>query len=87
VLSSLSSTSPLRMRIADHYANHWVPADDIHDSRDTLDIGSQLEWNNDLAQSKDRAKNKGHAGCSCCGNPCRYHEHINEEEWRASTYC
>jgi hypothetical protein len=87
VLSSLPSTSPLRMRIADHYANHWVPADDIHDSRDTLDIGSQLEWNNDLAQSKDRAKNKGHAGCSCCGNPCRYHEHINEEEWRASTYC
>lgn len=86
VLSSLPSTSPLRMRIADHYANHWVPADDIHDSDEVLDIASRREFDNDVVQSKDRAKNRGHAGCSCCGNPCRYHEHVSEEEWKASMY-
>jgi hypothetical protein len=86
VIASLPSTSPFRMRIADHYSFHWEPEDDKHDSIRALDINSHYEFFNDVVESSARAdpdpeKTKH---CPCCGNPCRYHEHVNEEEWRAS---
>lgn len=90
VISSLPSTSPFRVRIADHYANHWEPEDDKHDSISALDIDSHRDFFNDVVESDARAKGSTEAqkleGCSCCGNPCRYHEHLNENEWRASMY-
>jgi hypothetical protein len=86
VISYLPSTSPFRIRIADHYANHWEPEDDKHDSIGVLDIATHREFHNDVVQSDVRKKTKKLDGCPCCGNPCRYHEHVNEEEWRASMY-
>jgi hypothetical protein len=85
VMAFLPSMSPFRTRIADHYANHWEPEDDKHDSISVLDITSHREFFNDIVESDARAKTRKHAGCPCCGNPCRYHEHVSEEEWRAST--
>jgi hypothetical protein len=86
VISSLPSTSPFRVRIADHYAYHWEPEDDKHDSISALDIESHREFFNDVVESCARADPEKAKHCPCCGNPCRYHEHVNEEEWRASMY-
>lgn len=86
VISSLPSTSPFRMRIADHYAMHWEPEDDKHDPVDVLDVTLHREFLGDIEKSVIRAKAMKLAGCPCCGNPCRYHEHVSEEEWRASMY-
>lgn len=88
VISSLPSTSPFRTRIADHYSNHWEPEDDKHDSISVLDIVSHREFLDDIKQSDCRAiANRFNlVGCPCCGNPCRYHEHVNEEEWKASMF-
>jgi hypothetical protein len=38
------------------------------------------------ARAKARTEAQKLEGYSCCGNPCRYHEHLNEKEWRASMY-
>ncbi|KEQ74718.1 hypothetical protein M436DRAFT_42304 [Aureobasidium namibiae CBS 147.97] len=84
VMSSLPSTSPFRMRIADHYAMHWEPEDDKHDPVDALDVTLHREFLDDIEKSVVRAKAMKLAGCPCCGNPCRYHEHASEEEWRAT---
>jgi hypothetical protein len=86
VISYLPSTSPFRMRIADHYANHWLPEDDEHDPISNMDDDTHRDFCNDKLESNVRAKAKKHDGCPCCGNPCRYHEHISEEEWMASMY-
>jgi hypothetical protein len=90
VISSLPSASPFRVRIADHYASHWEPEDDKHDSISALDIDSHRDFYNDVVESDTRMAARTDAekryGCPCCGNPCRYHEHLNEEEWRASMY-
>lgn len=86
VISSLPGTSPFRVRIADHYAHHWEPEDDKHDSISALEITSHREFFDDIKKSYARVDPDEAAGCPCCGNPCRYHEHINEEEWEASMY-
>lgn len=86
VISSLPSTSPFRMRIADHYIHHWEPEDDKHDSISALNITLHREFFDDIKKSDARADSNKLAECPCCGNPCRYHEHVSEEEWKASMY-
>ncbi|CAD0112098.1 unnamed protein product, partial [Aureobasidium uvarum] len=84
VFLHLPSSSPLRRRIVDYYANHWKPEDDRYDSIGALDIAVQREFFQEVVESENRAKANRQWGCSCCTNVCHFHEHESEQEWFAT---
>lgn len=86
VFSHLPTTSPLRRRVVEYYANHWIPEDDRYDAISALDITIHREFFREVVESENRDKAIGSSGCCCCSNVCYFHEHESEEEWFASTY-
>ncbi|KAH0031589.1 hypothetical protein KCU78_g2781, partial [Aureobasidium melanogenum] len=79
VFSKLSSSSPLYQ---------WLVETHIHHSTSLSDDQGYEEVPREFLFLICRgfAQNVDDRLCKCCHNPCDYHEHESEEEWRATCY-
>lgn len=79
-LAELPTTSTFYVWLVEHWAH-------CHSAR----LGPKMRQNEDVPQEiRDLVYNRtidgfGSRPCKCCHNPCDFHEHESEEEWKRST--
>ncbi|KAH0023807.1 hypothetical protein KCU78_g5290, partial [Aureobasidium melanogenum] len=80
-LAELPATSPFYRWMVEHWAH-------CNSNR----LGRKMRQNEDIPQELrdmvfDRpTKGFGGRPCKCCHNPCDFHEHENEEEWKRTCH-
>ncbi|KAH0361366.1 hypothetical protein KCU65_g8749, partial [Aureobasidium melanogenum] len=80
-LAELPTNSPFYRWLVEHWAH-------CNSAR----LGRKMRQNEDIPQELrdlvyDRTKDGfGSRPCKCCNNPCDFHEHESEEEWKTTCY-
>ncbi|KAI5211566.1 hypothetical protein AUEXF2481DRAFT_5246 [Aureobasidium subglaciale EXF-2481] len=77
-LLKVPQSSPLYQWSVETYINHWDPR--YHHRKPIPD--TPIDFFHDVAQGHILKTIEGQSlPCKCCHDPCRWHEHLDEEEW------
>ncbi|KAI5255242.1 hypothetical protein E4T42_01952 [Aureobasidium subglaciale] len=90
IISHLPDTDPLWKQTLESYVSHWTP--DCDDYAPGCYLDAELEdggrllpgFMHEVLKEVALRTEPNPPGCSCCSNPCTYHEHESEEEWKAT---
>lgn len=84
---NLPENSPLRMLMLQSHIWHWEPTHEV--VADAEEQSTALAFMTAVALGKHEIltsveRDSNEPNCPCCNEPCKYHEHVSEEERRAS---